>query len=363
MSFALDYLHKQRNLLPSIRFGRPDDRSVVMLTPAFATSAHVVFLIHAGGAPAPVLVLKVARLDSGRRHLEREAANLRAIQTARPQGFESIPQVLASGAFRGSHVMMQTGLGGEPVTRKLVADRFDVCMDAVLNWVREVHGATRCDRSIAGGDCFALHAAEPLAVAETLFPGEHVLLDRTRAILDELRGVDVATVFEHGDLCAPNLLLDAGGGLQVVDWELASGAGLPCADLFFALAYLSIARSGARTDAARAAAVHAAFFGGGAWCLPLVEQYRLDLGIAADLVRPLFVLCWLRYVVSLAQRLCLDGSADPPAGAAAWLRGNRYFHLWEAGVLRYAELLPSPSSSGRAPSRGRDTAKTRRPAL
>jgi aminoglycoside phosphotransferase len=341
MNFARAYLDQHADLLPPEQFGRSADWIPVMITPTFATSAHVVFVIYKGPARAPVLVLKVARAGHSAA-LARETERLRQVQRARLGGFDSIPRVIASGPFHGVDVLLQTALGGQPVTRRTVARRFDECARAVLDWILELHRSTRRARTSSARDTFDAHAAGALDAAAALFPNEPVLLRRTDTILRTLRGVDAGTVFEHGDLGAPNLLLDDSDRLQVVDWELASPHGLPGADLFFALHYLARARCRSRSDASLTAAAHAAFFGAAPWAGPIVEEYRSRLGIPAELIRPLFVLCWLRYTVGLARRL---GPGETDTAAAAWLRRAPAYQLWEKSVLHFDELLPATATA------------------
>lgn len=345
MNFALAYLDQQADLLPPEQFGRRADWIPVMITPTFATSAHVVFVIYDGAARSPVLVLKVARAGRSAA-LTRETERLREVQRARHGGFDSIPRVIASGPFQGVDVLLQTALSGRPVTRRIVARQFDGCARAVLDWVLELHGSTRRARTASARDTFDAHAAAALDAAAALFADEPVLLRRTDMILRTLRGVDAGTVFEHGDLGAPNLLLDSSGALQVVDWELAAADGLPGADLFFALHYLARARGRSRSATALTAAVHAAFFDASSWAGPLVETYRSRLGIPAELIRPLFALCWLRYTVGLAHRLA-PGNADAK-GAAAWLRRSPAYELWHTSVMHFDGLLPATAQDAQA---------------
>jgi hypothetical protein len=81
-----------------LRLGRfsPTRRlSFVMLTPRFRNSSHLVFLLIPESKSKPVLVAKVPRLPGQSPGMEREAERLRQIHALRPQGFDSIPRLVA----------------------------------------------------------------------------------------------------------------------------------------------------------------------------------------------------------------------------------------------------------------------------
>jgi hypothetical protein len=136
-------------------------------------------------------------------------------------------------------------------------------------------------------------------------------------------------VFEHGDLSHPNLLRLHGGGLGVLDWELADPRGLPAQDLFFFLTYVAFARERVRDAADHLRAFDAAFFGARAWARPFVRAYAEALRIPAELLSPLFLLAWLRHLARLVERLAAPTAGGPLApDTVRWLRENRYYALW-----------------------------------
>jgi aminoglycoside phosphotransferase (APT) family kinase protein len=335
VNFAKSILAALADKLPREQIGCASMLYPVMVTPRFVTSAHVVFLLYRAGSRAPVLVLKVARTLDGAPYLRREAANLQMIQSARAGGFDSIPRFVGSCVLASNEVLVQTGLSGVPMTRRSVLRNVAGCVSAIMNFVTDMHAATHRPAGSATIDC----AESALSTVERLFPQELALLERTRSIVAALRDVGVGTVFEHGDLSAPNLLVTRDGTLQVVDWELASAEGVPAVDLYFGLAYVAFAHSRAHSDADRVAAVRSAFFGKKAWAAPFVARYSSRLGYGVGAMRPLFVLCWLRYVSSLADRLSTGTRSNEQV--ATTLRANYYFHIWKTSVLEYHELLPS----------------------
>jgi hypothetical protein len=347
VNLAEAYLAQNEGQLRLERFGRMEDWVSVQVTPRFRTSAHIVFLVIDRRTAVPRLVLKAARLQAGTASLLREAASLRAVQQARPQGFDSIPRLLACTTFNGTTILLETGLAGMPMTGAVVRRDFARCTNAIVTWIRELQAATSAVAPDDGRDAFVKYAAAPLEAVERVFADERELLARTRTVLEELQQRTLPRAFEHGDLSAPNLLLSASGELHVVDWELAAADGVPAVDLFFALNYLATARRHAPAEADRLAAFRQAFFGPAAWTTPSIRRYCLDLRLDLDVVPPLFVLCWVRYVARLAQRLCVEQSGVHAGAARDWLRQNRYFALWRESIRNYDLLLQREAVTGR----------------
>jgi aminoglycoside phosphotransferase (APT) family kinase protein len=216
------------------------------------------------------------------------------------------------------------------------------CVEAVLTWLIDLHHATATSSVSAQG--WYKHLIErPLDRFERVFPlcaEEKCLLERTRVLIAPLHDMDVPLVFEHGDLSAPNLLLHGKDRLGVVDWELAEPQGLPAVDLFFFLTYIAFARRRFRTQRHYRAAFHNAFFGPTAWARPYVRRYAEHMHLSPLVLKPLFILCWSRYVANIVLRLNdLHGpKAELSNTTAAWLRTNRYYTLWRHTVDHAAAL-------------------------
>ncbi|MCZ7539848.1 MAG: aminoglycoside phosphotransferase family protein [Anaerolineae bacterium] len=208
-----------------------------------------------------------------------------------------------------------------------------------MEWLADVAAPLRGTLDEAA---FARLVSEPLAAFAAGFPlarEDEALLATTRESAERLRGAGLPLVLEHGDLSHPNLILRAGGGLGVVDWELAQLAGLPAHDLFFFLAYVAFARSDARTTEAQIAAFRAAFFERDAWARPYALAYAGRLGLATEWLGPLFVLCWARYTGRLWERVnAAEGAPSRNGDRAAWLRGNRYYALWQVAAQHLGDL-------------------------
>jgi hypothetical protein len=317
-----------------------------------------VFLVLAPGKPEPLLVAKLPRLGGGippngaaSTSVEREVANLQAVQAGRAGGFDSIPRVVAFEEYLGRPILVETALVGKPLDPAAMRrDRARSCA-AVTSWLAELPRPARSADG-ADGSWFGQLVERPLRHFEHVFPlsvDEQRLLERTWELIAPLREADMPLVFEHGDLSHPNIMLLKDGTPGVVDWELAEPRGLPTYDLFFFLTYAAFASHNARKSGEHLAAFHAAFFGPTAWARPYVATYAGQLRLPPHTLTPLFVLCWARYMTSLLLRL----DAAPASGRLAretadWLRANRYYALWRHAVTNACALdwhdLPAPRS-------------------
>jgi aminoglycoside phosphotransferase (APT) family kinase protein len=330
-----------QNEWPRLRPGAPAPQALrwLLKTPRFRASGHVLGFVFADGAKSPELVVKVSRLPGDDRWIDREAANLRRVQAAREGGFDSIPRVAACDDGAGLRMLVQTVIPGTAMDRAAVRRRPKACVDAVAAWLTDLHRATS---ATAGPDSLRRLVAAPLDRFEALCagrPAERALVRRTREIVAPLLAADVPVVFEHGDLSAPNILVDGEGRVGVVDWELADPAGLPATDLFFFLTFVAFARGRASSHRDWIAAFRAAFFGPDAWASPWIRKYADAMELPAASLKPLFVSTWARYVAAAATRLGADEAPRDESGdLVAWLRTNRFHLLWEYAVDHRREL-------------------------
>lgn len=317
--------------------------SALAVTPRFRASAHVVLLVPDADGRRPERVVKVARRADRSEPLAREAANLRKVQEARPGGFDSIPRLEATGRVDGTAFLVESGLGGRPMDRSYVRRRPGASVDAVAGWLRELHRATvrRVRPREQAYRRLVTRPLERLARTVPLDGEDGELLAATRRLARPLRREAWPTVFEHGDLCHPNLLWDPDRGPGVVDWERANPEGLPAADLFFFLAYVAVARRRAADREGYVGAFDDAFLRPSRYGEEAVDRYAAGLDISPPVLRALFAVCWprqlARVVGALAPEAADRGDRLAPE-AAAWIRRHRFFVFWRRAV-REAERL------------------------
>lgn len=306
------------------------------VTPRFRASGHVLLLVPEADGCRPKRVVKVARRPGRSGPLAREADNLRSVHAARPGGFEGIPRPAGTGRIGGFPYLVETGLGGRPVDRSFVRRRPRLGVRSVVGWLVQLHRATaRRGEAGTAADAYRRLVEDPLDRLGRrlgLERDERDLVEATRRLTGPLAGTSWPTVFEHGDLSHPNLLLGRDGRVGVVDWEAADPQGLPAADLFFFLAYVAFARHRAEEPEACVRAFERTFFRRSGPVERAVERYAAALELPADLLLPLFLATWPRQVARQMERVAPDGSGALDAGTAGWLRRHRFFALWRHAV-------------------------------
>lgn len=326
MNVALKFVEALGNSIAGRTAGAP--MHAVMATPRFESSRNVVFLLGPRDDFGPTLVAKVARLGGNDQSLTREANNLLALERCSP-GSPSVPRLVAHGLFEGHQILLETAVSGEAMTPDLVRRRPDECIDAVIDWLIAYHTTPALEAEVNGS--LPALVQEPLRSLRMLtsdLPQAGQLIERVCLEAEVLKRFRIPTVFEHGDLSAPNLMLQGAGKAGVVDWELSVPYGLPAVDVFFFLAFAANAMESARTPEACAQAFSRAFFGPHAWARRHVRRYASAVGLPAEALPALFLLCWTRYLVTIPQRsawaLRRENRSLNPEGAIE----ERYWRLW-----------------------------------
>lgn len=173
-------------------------------------------------------------------------------------------------------------------------------------------------------------------------PLELPLRGRSREVVTALPDlVGSPSVFAHGDLAsALNVLIDADGGPQIIDWETARAQAPPLLDLLPVLC-LGLARAnGHEAPTAQTRYVLALARGeceASAWLVSALQRHAARLGIPAESMGPLALLAWA-YQASMravhdelvvaaglsltpwmsAAELILAGWSEDPALGSAW---------------------------------------------
>jgi aminoglycoside phosphotransferase (APT) family kinase protein len=321
----------------------PAQLSSVLATPRFRASRHVVFLILADDDAHPKWVAKIPRLAGETASLERESVNLRALGALRFGGFENVPRLLAYESYLGNRLLLESAVSGYAMKPAVVRRRPRECCEAAISWLVDLHQASS-QRQHHRAASFQRLVAGPLDYFECIFPlstEEKQLVAEARQLTRPLQDLDFPLVFEHGDFSSPNILMRPCVDIGVVDWESAEPHGLPAADLFFFLSYAAFAWNKSENPEDCVAALHEAFWGPQAWAREYIARYREALGLPAAALKPLFIACWSRYVAGLVDRLNDLGAGprvEPDPETVAWLRNNRYFHLWRHAVQRADDL-------------------------
>jgi aminoglycoside phosphotransferase len=315
----------------------PERVSWVVLTPGFPASSHVIFFVLCEDVSDPILVMKVTRLPGEDSSLSREAANLAAVHRLRKGGFNSIPRMIAF--KRGDNsILVETALVGVQMDSAFIQRRTEWSIETVLGWIIDLHISTAVENTVSP-DWFFRLVQRPLARLESaLSPSreEEDLIGSVRAMAAVLRGAKFPLVFSHGDLSDPNILVLRNGGVGVVDWEMAEPCSFPAADLFFFLNFVASAQW-PRGGVDDVAAFRQAFFSDASWAVRYVSRYAEAMRLPIELLKPLFVLCFTRYLSEVVVRI--SGSKNVLDGeTSAWLRTDRSYVLWRETVQNAGKL-------------------------
>ena len=326
--------------------GSPERARLLLRTPRFRASGHVLLFAFPENSSIPALLAKVARVPGPADSLRREAGSLEALATLRGSRVEGVPGLIERTDAAGSEAVLQTFVPGVPVHPDHVRRDPERCIGPFVDWIADLHQRTR---AVADAVAWRDEAVEaPLRRIEALFgpsAPEAALAARTREIVAPL-GAAAAWVFEHGDFSAPNLLLDADRA-GVVDWEMGTPHGVAATDLFVLLGFAARARARASTPAAARDAARSAFFGATPWAAPWVRRYAERAGVPAADLPARYVLAWARNVAGYVERLQAD--AAPGASAEdlrAWLRREPCCGAWEDAVRHFDALRPGGLGDG-----------------
>ncbi|MCG3119545.1 MAG: hypothetical protein ALAOOOJD_01975 [bacterium] len=343
MNLILTFLTKNWQRLELKRFGDPTHLSCVMMTPRFRASSHVICFILAAGKTEPIFVVKLPRLPGDNERLDREVSNLHAANHSRAQEDHSIPRIVAYEDYHAHRLLIETAVPGQPMSPAVVRRQPEGCVEAALAWLLDLQRAPANPAGQSRRDWFERLVEQPFQQFKNILPpntDDERLLEQTLALLQPFRQQELPLVLEHGDFSSPNILQDEKGRVGVVDWELAEPEGLPVADLFFFLTYIAFARQNARKNAEYLKAFQQAFFGPQAWAWPYVRRYCERCKLSRELLAPLFVATWGRYVAGLLMRLQESNETGSAVGdeTLKWLRSNRYYVLWRYAMEHVTAL-------------------------
>lgn len=302
----------------------PAGARVLLVTPGFAESRHVVGLVF---DPQGRLcsVLKVPRSLRDDRAVVHEATVLRRLGETAPGLAGTTPAVVACVTVGSRRVLLETPLDGEPLTHARV--RSDAAARAsALAWVESL--PVTGDRP---GDELLDDLLEPgLARLAALLPPEHPLhttIAATREQVAPLRERTLPAVFEHGDPAHPNILvLDGGSEVGLVDWELGLEQGAVGHDLAQLLAFLAFAEASVHGIGAEVPVFERELVAPDGRGRALFAEHvarRVDPGLEPAL----FVLAWARAALRILDRLAVVDDGDPVA-LVNEIEASRNVALW-----------------------------------
>jgi hypothetical protein len=292
------------------RLGLEADSAVVLVTPRFPTSRHVIGLVEQKASGAARLVVKIPRRPYDNSGVSREATVLRDLVAREPSLQAAVPEVLALVDERHHLLLIETAMSGTVLGPGLVQANPDEAARAGLAFIQRLP-VTR-EARVVGNDWFERTVGTPLTRFEQRLG--HALRDgpglvrRTREQLVGLASEQLPLVFEHGDLSHPNLFLHAQEGLRVIDWERSTPDGLVGLDLVFYLQYLAESRQSAYARHEQVAVLRENFLEPTGWGRRLLVDHLQSRGVDPALALEVLLASWARTACTLVDRLAPTGT-------------------------------------------------------
>jgi hypothetical protein len=283
-----------------------DDHRVGLSVPSDHAARKAVLFLFPGDQAAPEHVVKLTRAREHNARLENEWRALRLLEEAGLSDAGRVPRPAFFGHHAGLAVLGQSALAGAPFRRRTTARPDCVLARRAVDWLLELGAAT------AHPAPDNQQAAQGLRELLSRFAEIYRLPEGQRAYLDaqidvvEHHPQPLPLVFQHGDPGTWNLLVADDGRPAFLDWEAAEPHGMPLWDLFYFVRSFGV-------SVARVAGVGGSLTGFGRQLLrdqPLnrllvdaVDRQCEDLGLARELVEPLFLTCWVHRALKEAGRL------------------------------------------------------------
>lgn len=340
MNLVENFIQTNRERLQLARYHIPEKLQTMMLTPRFPASSHVIFMMIPQGQSDPMLVAKVHRLKEISHSVDREVENLLKIAELFPNETSAFPRIIAHENFQNHSLLLETALQGSllaPATLRKNPEGYTAMM---IDWLLKLQKAESRPSAKSWYDAIAGEKIEFFKQTFPLNSEERSALEQVEEHIQVLKEHDLPFVVEHGDLSHPNLILLKQGGMGVVDWELSEIEGMLAYDLFFFLSYVTFTLHDSNNTLDYRTPFLKMFFGEDAQAKPHIKRYAEALNIPLDLLPPLFLLSWTRYLINLLIRLRLDDDIIKQTSEAVAddLRRNRYYELWRLSIDHYSEL-------------------------
>ena len=276
------------------------------LTPSFVMSlsvdhdrAYVYWFAPEGHGPSAVT--KIGLTTAGGERVTREAAALRLVASGARVGAVEIPQLLHTTRIGAAPALLESFVDGASAATVIARQphRMTNLVNELAGWLERWGVAT----SAAVADRRKLVDAtllQPLESVAGHLPDE--FLQAVNRDAGRLLTVPLKATAAHNDLTMWNVLVRADGSLGVLDWEAATAAALPLADLFYAVADAACAASG---YVGRREALRACFCADGklaGWARMVVKRHVQALEVGNDEVSLSFRSCWLQHAADDVRR-------------------------------------------------------------
>jgi hypothetical protein len=275
----------------------------------FNANKNIFYLFDAKGEKAKAVV-KMTRAPELNKRLENEYRVLEQLHQKSFVEKGTYPEPLFFGTHAGLALLGQMAVYGEPFRSRTKATIDCPIANDAVNWIVKL--------GVASSNTAAATSAEVEAALKKLYRRFAEIYPLSNLEADFLaeqiktigRGLEkFPLVFQHGDPGTWNMLVSPENRVIVIDWEAGEPEGMPLWDLFYFLrTYGSwMLRAQSKRNPLQSFSQH--FLEPSPLhdlLLATLKRYCDGVGLAADLISPLFYTCWMHRALKEATRLQKD---------------------------------------------------------
>jgi Phosphotransferase enzyme family len=280
--------------------------------PGVYDSQKVLVFLTPPGATEPDLIVKITRDARHEARLRNEVLALGELARLGPIRDMVVPGLVAAGRVGHLTAVIETIVAGRPFEAALAERDGTVTLERALDAI--IGLAARSSHPVPGPTLAAVCARllaqyaaihEPTAEERTHLEG---LVERVSR-----SAIPIPLVAQHGDPGTWNLLTHHDGTVGFLDWESFEPDGIPLWDTFRLLQSAVLVLPRSRLPRRRLWIMSDHFLNLGRYSgliLDNVRRYREQIGIAPELIEPLFTFCWIHRALKESARRRPDDVAN-----------------------------------------------------
>ncbi len=274
----------------------------------------VIYYLFKPRQTEPHAVVKMTRAPEFNYRLQNEFETLQALKDGDFVGADSYPEAMFFETHNGQAMLAQKAVNGVPFRTQTTAQPDCPLAKNALDWLLQL-GETSANPALATGSDFARNLGKLYARFCEIYPlsdSEHSFMQQQLEVLEGFEA-EVPLVFQHGDPGTWNILATQDNKVIFIDWEAGEPRGIPLWDVFYFLrTYASwVERCKGNKDPLQNFAN--SFFQESPFTALLsrtLVDYCERIGLAAELIAPLFYTCWMHRALKESTRLNLERITD-----------------------------------------------------
>jgi glycosyltransferase involved in cell wall biosynthesis len=281
------------------------DRPWVFWSPGRYASKKLLFFVFDRAGERPDVVVRMTRDATLNGRLENEWDALRRLQAAGVGDAETVPQPRFFGYHHSLAILGETAIAGTPFQQRSAGTVDCPYGLAALDWFVMLGTSTAVSFEPEQTARALTWLHDRFTAVYRLEPAHKRVLAAHVAMLGS--GVHrLPAVTQHGDPGTWNLMVTPGGRVGVLDWEACEPHGMPLWDLFYFMRSYGVLASRATGTRDPLSGYARQFFARSPLCeLAAGAAARLcaGIGLAEELVEPLFFTCWMHRALKESTRL------------------------------------------------------------